>query len=260
MPEPAYPPWGCRHAIPAASPTPTINALTLDDTRAPVPDTLMSPIVTVWARDLAVRYNGRLRYTAATPPPMTSSDQDLARNYVQGNGDAVRAVDSWIVASLWPFRARMPHGWEDAAQDARVELLRRLGAGEFRGDAGLKTYVWRVATHAAITRIRRETVRRADPIDDLPLASDASSALDHLLKVESDAVVQRVLAEASVPCRDLWRALLLGRSYAEISEQTGVSEGALRVRVLRCRQAAIAARSRFQPVVAETTATLERQS
>ena len=37
----------------------------------------------------------------------------------------------------------------------------------------------------------------------------------------------------------LWALLLAGRSYREMSELLGVGEGALRVRVLRCRRRAI---------------------
>jgi len=192
---------------------------------------------------------------------MSRTDQHLARAYVQGEADAARTIDAWITASLWSFRQRLAAAHEDTAQDARVELLKRLGAGEFRGDAGLKTYVWRVTTHAAITRIRRDTVRRVEPLDHYENVSTSEpTPLDQLLKTDSDSVVQRVLAECGAPCRELWSWLLEGRSYAEISAASGVSEGALRVRVLRCRQAAVRARQRLNSTPAETNPPVERLS
>jgi len=192
---------------------------------------------------------------------MSRTDQDLARAYVQGEADAVRTIDAWIGASLWSFRRRLAAACEDTAQDARVELLKRLGVGEFRGDAGLKTYVWRVTTHAAIARIRRDTVRRVEPLDQYAdVSTSEPTPLDHLLKTDSDSVVQRVLDECGAPCRELWGLLLEGRSYAEISADSGVSEGALRVRVLRCRQAAVRARERLTSTPAETNPPVERLS
>jgi DNA-directed RNA polymerase specialized sigma24 family protein len=118
-----------------------------------------------------------------------------------------------------------------------------------------------VATHAAISRLRRDTVRQTAPLDLAPApAAGDPSALDRLLKAEADDLVIRVLAEVDPPCRDLWRALIAGRSYADVSAETGVSEGALRVRALRCRQAAVVLRDRLIAESAETTAAGKRPS
>jgi DNA-directed RNA polymerase specialized sigma24 family protein len=46
-------------------------------------------------------------------------------------------------------------------------------------------------------------------------------------------------------CRRLWRMLVDGFSYREMSDEYGVSEGALRVRVLRCRRKALEVRERL---------------
>jgi hypothetical protein len=51
-----------------------------------------------------------------------------------------------------------------------------------------------------------------------------------------------VLSKVSQDCKDLWRMLVAGMSYREMSEQLGVAEGTLRVRVLRCREKAAALR------------------
>jgi DNA-directed RNA polymerase specialized sigma24 family protein len=53
----------------------------------------------------------------------------------------------------------------------------------------------------------------------------------------------RVVDRASPDCRDLWKMIVLGLSYKEMSGRLGVAEGTLRVRVLRCRERAIALRS-----------------
>jgi DNA-directed RNA polymerase specialized sigma24 family protein len=41
-------------------------------------------------------------------------------------------------------------------------------------------------------------------------------------------------------CRELWRLILQGHGYSEISHRLGVRQGTLRVRLLRCRRAATA--------------------
>ncbi|MCG8458319.1 MAG: hypothetical protein MI919_18740, partial [Holophagales bacterium] len=40
-------------------------------------------------------------------------------------------------------------------------------------------------------------------------------------------------------CRKLWRMIIDGRSYREMSGALGVAEGTLRVRVRRCRERAL---------------------
>ena len=44
-------------------------------------------------------------------------------------------------------------------------------------------------------------------------------------------------------CRELWRMILAGLSYREMSQRMSVAEGTLRVRVLRCREKASAVRN-----------------
>ena len=39
-----------------------------------------------------------------------------------------------------------------------------------------------------------------------------------------------------------WRLIAMGHSYREMSQRMGVAEGTLRVRVLRCREKAVAVR------------------
>ena len=39
-----------------------------------------------------------------------------------------------------------------------------------------------------------------------------------------------------------WKMIVIGHSYREMSQRLGVAEGTLRVRVLRCREKAVAAR------------------
>jgi RNA polymerase sigma factor (sigma-70 family) len=65
---------------------------------------------------------------------------------------------------------------------------------------------------------------------------------NQLLKKESGEMLLRVLEKMPEECRQMWGMILAGLSYQEMSRQLGVSEGTLRVRVLRCRKRAVSVR------------------
>src|SRR5690606_2950781 len=73
-----------------------------------------------------------------------------------------------------------------------------------------------------------------------PERGEESGALADLLATETRRQLLAVVDAVPAGCRRLWELLLAGRSYREMSELLGVGEGALRVRVLRCRRRALA--------------------
>lgn len=175
---------------------------------------------------------------------MPAENLDLIARFLQEEPAAVRIVDQWIARFASPYRRRLGTGWEDALQDIRLELIRLLRAGQFRGESSLSTYLWRVINHFCIGRIRAEVRWQWSAVDDIAalLPDKRKSPLDALLRQESDQALLRVFEEAPEECRKLWRMLLEGRSYQEMSGTLGVAEGTLRVRMLRCRQKAVASR------------------
>jgi RNA polymerase sigma factor (sigma-70 family) len=124
-----------------------------------------------------------------------------------------------------------------------MELLRVLRDGRWRGEARLKTYVWRVAAHTCIDLLRRQRRRPAlEPVEaGLELPAGGPSALDELVAQGRHRALLDALELVPAECRELWRRILRGESYREISLQSGVAEGALRVRAHRCRKKAIGA-------------------
>lgn len=140
-------------------------------------------------------------------------------------------------------RLGLGHDTEDVAQQVRRNLLVAFRGGQFAGHASLRTYVWRVAQHAAIDHLRaRRTKPEAvslDTIDDPP-HPDASP--DHaVLRRERREVFARILAGLGEDCRDLFHLIVFEElSYAEIARRLQVTEGAIKVRALRCREKAVA--------------------
>jgi RNA polymerase sigma-70 factor (ECF subfamily) len=176
-------------------------------------------------------------------PPRSQEDVETAAGFLRGEASAVASVDRWIAGAAAPFRRRLAGDWHDLLQEARIEILRLLRDESWRGEARLKTYVWRVVGHTCLDAMRRQKRRPAlEPVDpESSLPSTEPSPLD--LVIDEDARRRLLMALDAVPadCRDLWRLILSGLSYQQISAQTGVAEGALRVRAHRCRKRAIEA-------------------
>jgi RNA polymerase sigma-70 factor (ECF subfamily) len=174
-----------------------------------------------------------------------ADDRDIVTRFLRGDADAVATLDSWISRAAWPYQRRLAHRWEDVLQDVRLEVTRLLGQGTFRGESSLRTYLWRVVSHTCLDQIRSQGKWQ---FTDLETADQEDGRVAGPLRVAVDDpaerdLLMRVLDRASSDCRDLWKMLLLGHSYKEMSQRLQVAEGTLRVRVLRCRERAIALRS-----------------
>lgn len=149
-------------------------------------------------------------------------------------------VDIWLARAAGPFRRRLGADWEDALQEVRIEVLRLVRQGSFRGESSLKTYLWQVTAHTCIDTLRRQQRRpMTDPLEvDGPILSSDPSPLDRVLARENSQALLTVLEAMSQECRELWDLILAGLSYRKIGTRLGVTEGALRVRALRCRRRA----------------------
>jgi RNA polymerase sigma-70 factor (ECF subfamily) len=192
---------------------------------------------------------------------MATDDQQLVAAFVGGDGEAVRVVDGWILRAAWPYQRRLGNRFEDVLQDVRLEVTRLFGQGKFRGESSLKTYLWRVVSHTCLDQLRSQGRWQWTDLDTMeqdgrgpeptPPAAAGHAERDLLL---------RVLGRVSADCREMWRLLVLGFSYREMSERMGVAEGTLRVRVLRCREKALSLREELakkRPLLRNTSAIRE---
>lgn len=174
---------------------------------------------------------------------MAADDQEVVARFLKGEAAAVGTVDGWISRAAWPYQRRLADRWDDVLQEVRLEVTRLLGQGKFRGESSLRTYLWRVVSHTCLDQIRSqskwqwtdlEAVDRGDALT-LPPPGVAS------IREDRDLLV-RVLDRVPQDCREMWRLIVAGLSYREMSLRMSVAEGTLRVRVLRCREKAVALR------------------
>jgi RNA polymerase sigma-70 factor (ECF subfamily) len=150
-------------------------------------------------------------------------------------------VDGWIGAAAAPFRRRLTAEWPDLLQEIRLEIFKCLQKSAWRGEARLKTYVWRVAGHTCLDAIRRARRRPFhDELDeDAPVPSADPSPLDRVIDLDRASVLLSALEAVPEDCRQLWDGILAGLSYRDLSGRMAISEGALRVRAHRCRKRAL---------------------
>lgn len=122
------------------------------------------------------------------------------------------------------------HDAEDAVQEAMTAAWTNLGA--FRGGSAFSTWLYRIATNAALAVVRR---RREEPVDELPERADPRDVGEHL--VENDRV-QRALAQLPPD----FRAALVMRAFADmtyedIAAAQGVNIQTVKSRLNRARHA-----------------------
>ena len=117
---------------------------------------------------------------------------------------------------------------EDALQDAMLSAHR--GAGSFRNDAAVGSWLHRIVVNACLDRLRRAKAHPTAPLEDIyPVA-------DRTAQVETAIVVQRALMRLPVEQRAAVVAVdMQGYSVADTAALLGVAEGTVKSRCSRAR-------------------------
>lgn len=174
---------------------------------------------------------------------MATEDREMVTRFLRGETEAVGTVDGWISRAAWPYQRRLADRWEDVLQEVRLEVTRLLGQGKFRGESSLRTYLWRVVSHTCLDQLRAQKKWKwtdLDAMDQEPEGLDPAPSGS--ARQEDRDLLLRVLERVSGDCKEMWKMIVAGLSYREMSLRLGTAEGTLRVRVLRCRERALAAR------------------
>jgi len=132
---------------------------------------------------------------------------------------------------------------EDVTQEAFLSLHRH--GHRFRREARFSTFVYRVASNAALNR-RRTLGRNRSRIDELEVRQQAGFGLPSRPRDPEDAAVgseaqERVQAALLDLPPDLRVAVVLydieGQSYQEVARVLGIPEGTVKSRIHRARSA-----------------------
>jgi RNA polymerase sigma-70 factor (ECF subfamily) len=164
------------------------------------------------------------------------SSAALISGFLKGESECHAQVDRWIHEVLSHRRLALGADLEDVAQEVRRKLLLSFRAERFRGDASLRTYVWKAAQRAAIDHGRVRRRRPVVPLEDAPPPPSADAADAEVQARDRREVFRRVLDRLDEDCRRLWSLIAFEElPYAEIARRMGITEGNVKVRALRCR-------------------------
>jgi RNA polymerase sigma-70 factor, ECF subfamily len=123
---------------------------------------------------------------------------------------------------------RTPEDAEDALQDAMLSAHR--GAGSFRHDAAVGSWLHRIVVNACLDRLRRAKAHRTVPLEDVYPVADRSA------QVETAIVVQRALSRLPIEQRAAIVAVdMQGYSVADTARLLGIPEGTVKSRCARAR-------------------------
>lgn len=172
---------------------------------------------------------------------MYNDDNEFIDAYLAGADDAVREMDQLIRGVASSFRRKLSHRWDDVMQGIHLEVFRLLEKRSFRGESSLRTYLWRVINHTCLDHVRAQRRWQWTELEEYGEVQEAgelrTGAME--LSAESADFLTRVLERVPAECREIWKLLFEGLSYAEMAAKLAVTAGALRVRALRCRKKAL---------------------
>ena len=187
---------------------------------------------------------------------MTQADSELVRLAQSGNQLAFEALVVKYQRRIARHVARyvpLASDVEDVVQEVFIRAFR--GLRSFRGDSAFYTWLYRIATNAAFTFLRRAP--REDQLDDSesersgpfePGVSDGETPERTLMAKQISDAVRKGLARMQPELVD---ALTLfeveGKSYSEIAQMFDVPVGTVRSRIFRAREALA---KRLEPMLA----------
>jgi RNA polymerase sigma-70 factor, ECF subfamily len=169
-----------------------------------------------------------------TSPP---TDYELVGLVVSGDHDAFEKIMRQHEDRVFSVCLRIM-GDRDRALDATQETFLTVfrKAGQFKGDAALGTWIYRIAVNTCYDQLRKAKRRRTDPIPDHldPVDPSAQSAIDSAaLRPEIRNALDELPADfrAAVVLSDIE-----GMSMTEVALVLGVPAGTVKSRLFRGRR------------------------
>ena len=145
-----------------------------------------------------------------------ADDRMLVEAFRAGRRDAFDVIVVRHRRQVYQLCYRFVNNHEDASDLAQDVFVRAFkGLGNFKGDAALATWLYRVAVNASLNRVASKKPEAA-PLDTAAdIDTRASSPLDEILRGERAEAVRRAIAK--LPPKQ--RATLLLRVYQDCSHE-----------------------------------------
>lgn len=180
------------------------------------------------ARDERFTRSGRPEYGGWTDLELVAATEtDL-----EAFGELIRRHQDFVFGAAMRI-VRNPVLAQDVAQDAFVRAYKALG--EFRGQAAVRSWLYRIATNLALNAVQR---RKEYPSGDLPESFIETGPEREAMRDEMAAHLRLAIEELPLELRQPLVMREYGcLSYQEISDELELPLNTVRTRILRARRA-----------------------
>ena len=169
-----------------------------------------------------------------------NTDLKLIEDFLNGDKTAYRKINTMIDSCLYTWKDRLGSQIDDVRGDTLLELYKALERGQFRFQAGLKSFVYRVTNNNCIDNLRYLREFTDEDKIRLPIPSGFLTPEERpLYQKQLGRINFRVLRLISAECRQLWRMnFKKGLKYREIADIYMKDEGYIRRKFWACRETA----------------------
>ncbi|HTQ52624.1 MAG TPA: sigma-70 family RNA polymerase sigma factor [Candidatus Acidoferrales bacterium] len=185
------------------------------------------------------------------PPTSEIGDRELVSRAQTGELDAFETLTTRYEQRVYSLAQRMlrqEQDAEDVTQQTFLSALENLNG--FRGEASFATWLFRIATHAALKVIRKRKGLKTVSLEEATEGADRGDSVPHPefiadwrqspAQLVSKREIQRLLDEALSRLDEKHRLVFLlrdveGLSVKETAEALEITEANTKVRLLRAR-------------------------
>lgn len=152
----------------------------------------------------------------------------------QAFAELLRSHRAAVTSTLVACGVRQPETAQDLAQDVAIRAWDRLPT--LKDPRAFKAWIRRIAANAARDHLRRMAVRKEDELD---AALDVESDDDPYQQAERVAEIRLMMTALDSEDREVVELLVAkanGESIESMADRLSLSEGALKMRLMRVRK------------------------
>ena len=194
---------------------------------------------------------GNVATTATSDSDCPTAESEFIEKLKQGDAKSFDTLVMRYSSAVYGLLLRITQDPEEAADLTQETFLRALKAvGKFRGDAEIKTWLFRIAINQSRNRFRwwnrrkkEKTVSIDAPVGDGEspmseiISSESKNPEENALQLERESLLNKALGELGETYKE---AVILcdieGFSYEEISVALEINIGTVKSRIARGRE------------------------
>ncbi len=208
---------------------------------------------TISPSQVFVKENGGGEQSAEASTAQYVDDSVLVKAAQQGEGEAFGVLVDRYHRQIYGLAARMcgQEAADDLTQDVFLKALDALQRFQFHGEAGFRTWLYRIGVNTAINELRQRKRRRQmmgpsldEPVltDDGPMQRQLSDITEEPYRLTAQNELQQAVNEVLEMLTEKQRTALVmidlqGLTYEDAAEVLNCPLGTLKSRLVRAREA-----------------------